>query len=320
MPSAFGAWGFQAARQLAQAARPALEHIWVDRLDACDRDERSPVLICSQFPSRPLRELLLAHPIPLVVFTSSVAAALQHQRGHQPILQEAIRTIGASVALIGDCAPQRRALFLDAGDGLPADRLLRLMAGHFGLDLPDEALSRLQGTLGPPPAVEDRAGPDIPAADHGIAALVLESGVANLRDADAPLKSIWPHRVFYSGDRPNEEAPLVMDATGGSRVLYYGPYFHLAEGRWSAELTLGFTKEAVGLPLKLSAYGPGLLAETRVQSRREGVFAAQFTFDVSEPEHPVEFHVRTEEGAIEGRIALGQAELTHLGRGDPAAN
>lgn len=112
----------------------------------------------------------------------------------------------------------------------------------------------------------------------------------------------------------------MTDATGGSRVLYYGPYFHLAEGQWRAELTLGFTKEAVGLPLKVSAYGPGLLGEARIQPRQEGIFAAQFTFVVSEPEHPVEFHVRTEEGAIEGKIALGQAELTHLGRGDVPAN
>ena len=105
-----------------------------------------------------------------------------------------------------------------------------------------------------------------------------------------------------------------MDATGGSRVLYYGPYFHLAEGLWRAKLTLGFTKEAIGLPLKMSALGPGLLGEARLRPRQEGIFAAQFSFSVIEPEHPVEFHVRTEEGAIEGRIALGQAELVHLGR------
>ena len=150
--------------------------------------------------------------------------------------------------------------------------------------------------------------------DDGVITLVLENGIAHLRDASIPLKSIWPHRVFFAGDRPNEEAPLVIDATGGSRVLYYGPYFHLAEGRWKAKITLGFTKEAVGLPLKISAYGPSLLGEARVKPRQEGIFAAQFNFDVKEPEHPIEFHVRTEEGAIEGRIALGQVELSHLGR------
>lgn len=320
IPSAFAAWGFEAARQLAQAAAPKLPNLWVDRLDSVDQDEHSPVLICSQFPSRPLRDLLSAHPIPLLVFISNGADALAYQRRHQPILQEAIRTVGASIALIGDCAPQKRALFLDAADRVPADRLLWAMAAHFGLDVSDGAIARLLGVLGPLPVVEDASGPLIDAADQGVASLVLENGIANLRDADVVLKSIWPHRVFYSGDSPNEEAPLVIDATGGSRVLYYGPYFHLAEGQWRAELTLGFTREAVGLPLKVSAYGPGLLGEARIQPRQEGIFAAQFTFVVSEPEHPVEFHVRTEEGAIEGKIALAQAELTHLGPGDGPAN
>jgi hypothetical protein len=180
--------------------------------------------------------------------------------------------------------------------------------------LSGEATSALLEALGPVPAAQ--AG-GLAKDDEGIVASVLGNSIAHLLDAMVPIKSIWPHYVFFSGDRPNEEAPLIADATGGSRVLYYGPYFHLAEGRWRATLTLGFTKEAVGLPLKISALGPGLLGEARFRPRQEGIFAAPFSFVVTEPEHPVELHIRTEEGAIEGRIALGQVELSHVGLEPP---
>lgn len=303
-------------RHLAQAAYPDLQQRWIDRSDHFEPDATARLLVCSQFPSRSLREAVLTHEVPHVVFTTSGIDAVGYQRQSQPALIEAVRTIGASVAMLGDCQPQKRALFLDASTLPSAEFAIRIIADHIGCGIPADLTEALLASIGPMPAPQ--ATSTFTEAEEGIVTLVLENGIAHLRDASVPLKSIWPHRVFFSGDRPNEEAPLVVDATGGSRILYYGPYFHLAEGRWRAKLTLGFTKEAVGLPLKMSAYGPNLLGEARLRPRQEGIFAAQFSFSVTEPEHPVEFHVRTEEGAIEGRIALGQAELTHLGRERPA--
>lgn len=314
MPSAFAAWGFELVRQLVRAAHPGMEPLWVDRMDPFDHYETSPFLVLSQFPSRPLRRLLAQGRIPIVLFVTSGIDALKYQRQHQPPLLEAVRTVGASIALIGDCDPSKHALILDAAELTSAEHVAKAVASHLRCDMDDDVIAGVLSLLGPMPVPEVATEPAFGSGDDGVVTLVLENGIAHLRDPAVPLKSIWPHRVFFAGDRPNEEAPLVIDATGGSRVLYYGPYFHLAEGRWRAKMTLGFTKEAVGLPLKISAYGPGLLGEARLRPRQEGIFAAQFTFTVAEPEHPVEFHVRTEEGAIEGRIALGQAELSHLGR------
>lgn len=314
MPSAFAAWGFEVVRRLVQVSNLGLEPIWVDRMEAFDHDEASPFLVCSQFPPRPLRRMLSTRRIPLIVFVTDGMDALRYQRQLQPVLLEAVRTVGASVALIADCAPQEHALFLDATDRPGADSVVRAIASHLGQNLSDDVVAAVLASAGPIPTSQLASAPVLTAADEGIVTLVLGNGIAHLRDAAVALKSVWPHRVFFAGDRPNEEAPLVTEATGGSRVLYYGPYFHLVEGFWRVQMTLGFTKEAVGLPLKIAAYGPGLLGEARIRPSQEGIFAAQFTFAVSEPEHPVELHVRTEEGAIEGRIALGQAELSYLGR------
>lgn len=310
IPSAFAAWGFEAVRHLAAVQNPALSPRWIDRLDPFAWDPLQDGPVMAQFPSRSLRAHLSAHPVPVILFLTSAAEAVRFQRQHQPTLLEAVRTIGASIALISDCRPAGSLVRLDESNRASPASIVSVLAEHMGLMLSDPQATTLLQTLGPIPEMPPSG---LSESDEGIVTLVLENSVAHLRDATVPIKSIWPHRVFFSGDRPNEEAPLVADATGGSRVLYYGPYFHLAEGRWRAKLTLGFTKEAIGLPLKISAWGPGLLAEARFRPRQEGIFAAPFSFSVTEPEHPVELHVRTEEGAIEGRIALGQVELSHAG-------
>lgn len=311
VPSAFSAWGFDVMRRLAKTARPAAELRWIDRGDVFEDDPDANEIICSQFPSRSLREAARRPQTRLIVFTADSLEAVSFQRQRQPKLLDAVRTVGASVAMIGDCQPQKRALFLNAAALPSAELATQLIASHIDWPLPANFAGVL-ASAGPIPTSSAPAS-SLTEAEEGIVTLVLENGIAHLRDASVPLKSIWPHRVFFAGDRPNEEAPLVTDATGGSRILYYGPYFHLAEGRWRAKLTLGFTKEAVGLPLKMTAYGPDVLGEARLRPRKEGIFAAHFTFSVTKPEHPVEFHVRTEEGAIEGRIALAQAELSYLG-------
>ena len=311
MPSAFAVWGFEVVRHLARATRPGLQQLWIDQNDAFEHDAAGDILVCAHCPSRPLREAVLTRQGRTIVFTTPALAAVSHQRQYCSALREAVASVGASIVLIGDCHPQKHSLFLDASNMLSAEGVIHSIAAHLGCDLSSDLIDAVLAAVGPMPIF---SLPTFTEAEEGIVTLALENCLAHLRDAGVPLKSIWPHRVFLAGDRPNEEAPLVAEATGGSRILFYGPYFHLAEGRWRVKLTLGFTKEVVGLPLKICIQGPSLLGEARLRPRQEGIFAAQFNFTVAEPEYPVEIQIWTAEGAIEGRIALGQAELTHLGR------
>lgn len=311
IPSAFAAWGFEVVRHLTQVTHPGMPRHWIDKSDPFEHDPAADLLVCSSFPSRALREVLSTRQIPTVVFATSALDAVNQRRPHHAVLREAVGAIGASIGLIGDCHPQKRALFLDASDARSADSVIHAVAAHLGCELSSDLAAAVLAAAGPMPVYSP---PTFTEAEEGIVTLVLENSFAHLRDARVPLKSIWPHRVFLAGDRPNEEAPLVAEAAGGSRILFYGPYFYLAEGRWRVKLTLGFTKEAVGLPLKIWIQGPSLLGEALLRPRQEGIFAAQFTFTIADPEHPIEIQVWTAEGAIEGRIALGQAELTHLGR------
>lgn len=312
LPGLFADWGFQVVRHVALAARPGSRQYWINGSDPFEYDRGADAIVYSRFPPRPLREMLLSRDSPIIVFTTTAFEAVSYQRQfHKPALLDGVRDVSASIAQIADCHPQKRALFVDSASARSAETVVGMIADYLGYSVPPGFVGALLETIGPMPVP---VLPTFTEAEEGIVTLVLESSLAHLRDAKAPLKSIWPHRVFLAGDRPSEEAPLVAEATGGSRILFYGPYFHLAEGRWRVKLTLGFTKEAIGLPLKIWVQGPNPLGEVRLRPRQEGIFAAQFNFTVAEPEYPVEIQIWTAEGAIEGRIALGQAELTHLGR------
>ncbi len=312
MPGAFAAWGFEAVQRLVQAPCPDAALRWIDRLDSYEHAPMAASLICSQFPSRDLRAALATHAPPTIIFTNGTFDAVCYQQErHGNTLVEALRTVSLSASLLVECLETRNCLSFNASDGLDAEQILRAVAHRLGLNISSEELQDLLSSLGPVPPRSTGAR-FLSELDEGAALLVLDSAVSRLRDRGAAVTSIWPHRVFFAGDKPGTPAPLVADATGGARVLYYGPYLHLSAGDWSVRLTLGFSKEAIGLPLRIAAYGPDLLSEVRVRAPQAGIFAAMFQMSVVKPEHAIEFQVSTEEGAIEGRIALGQVELTLL--------
>ncbi|KQU54813.1 hypothetical protein ASG72_04160 [Bosea sp. Leaf344] len=310
MPSQFSVWGFEALRRIVELEHGGIETIWFDRFDPVHRLDSQSAIANAYFPSRALSDKCLPEKSLGVFFTTSPVEATAYQMTkHGSTVAEALRTVGCSLALMQPLRGRRNILMIDQAPALNASTVIAAIARHFRISVPGEAAVEIERSIGPPNRFKID-GSQFSEADESIATLVLGNAIGHFHDPSVPLKSIWPHRVFYSGDKPNEEAPLVTEATGASRVLYYGPYFHLAEGRWQAKLTLGFSKDAVGLPMKVAAYGPGLLGEANFRARQEGIFSARFNFSVTEPEHPVELHVRTEEGAIEGRIALGQVELT----------
>ncbi len=319
MPSQFSVWGFEVLRRIVACAHGEIEGRWIDRFDPMDRGSAPVALVQSYFPSRALSDAFRAKDSLGVLFTTPPTEAAAYQMAdHGSSFTEALRTVGCSLALLQRFARRDNIVIVDQEAALTARAVVEVIARHFRIDVPEDFVVGIEESLGQPGqfAIDKTT---IAGFDGNTATLVLGNAVGHLHDPDIPLMTLWPHRVFLSGDKPNETAPLVTDATGASRVLYYGPYFHLPEGTWQASLTLGFSKDAVGLPMKIAAYGPDLLGEASLRSKQEGIFAARFSFTVTEPEKPVELHVRTEEGAIEGRIALGQVELDWQPGGRPLA-
>lgn len=125
----------------------------------------------------------------------------------------------------------------------------------------------------------------------------------------------WPTRTFMLGDRPNEPAPPVVDLTGGARVIYYGPYFFLPPGEWQARLVVAFSAEAKGVPFRLVLLAKDRpIARVAFRPQDGGAFEAVFTMRHVDPEHFLEIQLTTDEGVIEGHVALGQLIFTREAR------
>jgi hypothetical protein len=306
-PSQFSAWGFEAFKRLVAAAEPSLPIRYVDRFDEV-ADDGGHGAMFGQFPSRSLSALLRTAPARMVLFHASPAICVRYlMEAHACGFIDALRSNSASAALIADALEAGQPLVVVQAPGAKAVALLDRIARHFGLTIERGKLEAIIADLGPPPSA---AAAGLSEEEMAITEQVLGSAFAQLVDPDAELKVTWPYRVFLSGDRPNEAAGLVAEVVGASRVIYYGPYLHLKPGHWRARMTLGFSEDAKGLPFSVQAFGSRLLGEARVRPREAGIFAAEFVFEAGEPEHPIEFRIMNTEGAIEGRLALAQVELT----------
>ncbi len=124
---------------------------------------------------------------------------------------------------------------------------------------------------------------------------------------------VWPTEAFLSGDRPDTAASLVVDLTGGARILYYGPYFYLPVGTWRLRMTVGFSAGVRRTPFSVEVFagaGEQLLAIATMVPEAKGIYHASFSFIHEDVAKPVEVRLRTDRGAIEGRLALGRVEFS----------
>ena len=123
----------------------------------------------------------------------------------------------------------------------------------------------------------------------------------------------WSAKVFLFGDRPNEVAPAVADVTGAARILYYGPYFHLPPGTWKVRIIVAFSPEMAGTPFRLMIYcGGAVIAKVVLRATDGGAFEGHFMLRHVAPENNIEVHFMSDEGTIEGHVALGRMTFARL--------
>jgi hypothetical protein len=323
-------WGFALVEQLVRASVGHVQIRNVDRFDVVDaidpRSTESATILLSQFPSRSLIQALQASGTKGIVFLDDPVDAVRYvQHTGRSGFLEAVRVHSASTALIGTLTGSCETLVLRrsavAQPRMVAEAILQFLDLKVPLDQIEIVLAGLGVPAGEPCTLESAlersitgyvspVGQSAALAQDQIEVVgkVLDGAFAGIAGAEGP-SITWPWQSFFAGDRPNEPAAMVVDVTGAARIIYYGPYFHLKQGRWKARVMLGFSDDGTGTPFTLQAFGTHLLGHARVLPKRPGVFAADFTITVDEPEHAIEIRVMSDQGAIEGRLALAQVDL-----------
>jgi hypothetical protein len=119
----------------------------------------------------------------------------------------------------------------------------------------------------------------------------------------------WPRDCFLSGDAPGEGLPATVELAGRGRILAYGPYMPLPQGRWRATVYLGFSADVGSMPFILEADTDAGITRGFFEVKQGGIFTLELDFEVTDPFHPVEFRLVSQDSALEGLASLIEIRL-----------
>lgn len=119
----------------------------------------------------------------------------------------------------------------------------------------------------------------------------------------------WPRDCFLYGDAPGEGLPATVELAGRGRILAYGPYMPLPSGRWRATAYLGFSADIGSLPFILEADTDAGITRGFFEVKQGGIFTIELDFEVTDPFHPVEFRLVSQDSALEGLASLIEIRL-----------
>ncbi len=224
-----------------------------------------------------------------------------HGAGHEATA--IVRNLSACATQIGELSASQAACLLGPETREKPAAALRTILGHAGWL---------------PPVDHPAAMPDLGSTDltHG----VVLAGDANLvREILGPAFHFavtgerrpvtWPRSSLFQGDQPGQPAPAILDLTGPTRVIVYGPYFHLAPGRWIATARMAFSPWACGTSLALEFHGTALLGNCRFPVERAGLFRVDLPISIPSASEAIELRLVLQQGAIEGHLGLDDIHL-----------
>ncbi len=264
-------------------------------------------LFITNYPARSYLDAVRDGRLPAIVVIDTPLRCFTDLReaGHEAMAT--VRNLSACAAQIGELSASPAACLLG-----PETR-----------QRPAEALRTILGHLGWLPFV------DHPAAMADIGSTDLTHGVALADDANLIRHILgpafhfaitgvrravtWPRSCLFQGDQPGQSAPAILDLTGPARVIVYGPYFHLAPGRWIATAQMAFSSGACGMNLALEFHGTVPLGNCRFPVEHAGVFRVDLPIAIPSASEAIELRLVLQQGAIEGHLGLDDIHLMPAG-------
>jgi hypothetical protein len=150
-------------------------------------------------------------------------------------------------------------------------------------------------------------------AEEEAAVVVGALGPYAKRFSGNPLDEIvWSRDLFYQeGHRPAER---VVDITGPSRYLIYGPFVTLPPGAWSAEILVGFSQEASEINFVVDVFAGAQLNSARLSPTGSGVVQVNIGFQIAESnDNLIEIRIMNERAVFDGKLAMVRVGLRPRG-------
>jgi hypothetical protein len=128
----------------------------------------------------------------------------------------------------------------------------------------------------------------------------------------------WPVYALLRPEFPDRLTIGPIDLTGPARFIYFGPYFALPAGDWSADIVFEvqgcYSENLIALDINADK----VLSTIKTKLPPRGMYECQIRFRIVDPTQRVEIRSRLLGGAIEGVIRMHSIKLHRLSNLDEA--
>jgi len=264
--------------------------------------------------------------VPVLLFTDdpvNVALALHSERGVE--LKQACRVASVSASLYEDLSGYTNLLTVDCHprSDMSLGSLLTSVSGFFDLQGQDGLIERAAQIL--PASFDGERLLDRPwvAFTPKIAAgqlpfedqVLVERYLASYRPMQTVAQVttlIWPRELFIVGHDAARTADVIVDMTGGRRVLLQGPWCGLPRGRWSADIEFEVFGNRMGCDMGIHVVAQTMLRQGTMALPVSGLHRCSIDFDHTDPRVPVAMQFIAERGVVQGEFELRRVTLRRL--------
>ena len=301
---AFGPTVLMHADTLAQIAANALQ------------TGTTQAVVSSRRPGNRLRAAVLEHRRNAVLALDDPGPALADLVLHGGVeLVAAIRAVAGSCAALLDEAAIPGAVVLRRERDWPwAAAVVGAIAECLQVALSADEIGELAGRCLAADAAERQAEAvawwnALGDADQALASGAIEPFIRYRETGELP-PIIWRDRLFFHGDRPQEQVSGPVDITGRAHCLLCGPDIMLPPGWWSLTLTVGLAGAAAEHEYLVEIVadeplGAGIL---RPQQQPGAELTIVFMLPAT-TERPLRLRISTLRAAFDGAITLAAASL-----------
>jgi hypothetical protein len=278
------------------------------------------IVICARQPDARLRTALSERAARFVVVLDDprhAAADILGETDADP--KRVVRAIANSCPMVMQFCELPGSLTLHAErTRIDPAAAVSAIAAHFGIAVEPDAIAAIVNELaalgiwsaGPEDAEEWAVR--LPVAVRKMAEGALLGYRSLFRDGGLD-QAIWTRDLFYLAADASRSPTELIDVSGGSRVLIYGPYLHLPQGSWTARVVIGFSQEAAGYAYLIDIFAGAQLASTTFQPDTAGIYHVDLTFSLGEPSGTgVEVRVMVTSDSARGQLAFGHVILRPL--------
>lgn len=291
-----------------------------------DRPKTEAVVLFSDFPARPLTELVRGARAPCVVFLDEfeevVHSALE-RRGMS--IAQSLRFATQVACALDRLQGDQVLLITPKSCERPIRDLIVNACEFFGLretpKLADNVLARLgydgsaptfgEHFAGTRPRLASDASVDAREDPHDRALIRLVSDqYAGIGTGNIPSQIVWPTELFLEWDRPGAFLKGPIELLGPARFIICGPYLHLPEGSWEARVVIEVAENVSGNRLSVDVFSGAILYGATMDLPAFGLFEFVLPFSVPDPFIPTELRFQILRGAIEGLLTLKRVSFT----------